>query len=406
MDGYIEILKEWEQHKAIPAVYEHLDKLFPQYGFLRLLSGSPRDHWASRRKLDLNLPKVRNAEKTVVYRSDMCFREQGDWTGSAIGIIDKLIQDRGFKNVYEAFQWIDHEYSLGMPQANGEEIAAQTQAIQRRKDLLYDLLTYFAWNLENNVSAKAAAVRKYLKEQRGFSLNQASNLNLGFVPDWNKVIRYMTDIKKYTLEELDKACGVRNYEGKTTVGKTHTLAIPYKCGGVLKGFLFRRTEEGTGPKYIASAELDRKSVFFNISADKDEKEIVVVEGEFDALKATEAGIPNVVAIGGAEIAGERKAQITDAFRRGVKKITLCLDLDELKNEPGKPNTVAFHRHVMRSIHTIRDINIEFDDICVCQFPYPSDPDEYIRKEGVDAFRHLLTDAVPYWKYLFEYKENS
>ena len=63
----------------------------------------------------------------------------------------------------------------------------------------------------------------------------------------------------------------------------------------------RKIENKEGPKYIASQELDRKSAFFNITADPDPKDIVVVEGEFDALKATAEGIENVVAIGGAEI---------------------------------------------------------------------------------------------------------
>lgn len=53
-------------------------------------------------------------------------------------------------------------------------------------------------------------------------------------------------------------------------------------------------------------DLDRKSAFYNITADPDPKDIVVVKGEMDALCATAAGIENVVAIGGSEITGERR----------------------------------------------------------------------------------------------------
>ena len=89
---YLDILKEWEDRVADPAVYEHLDTLFPAFSFRRLQQGSAKDHWASRYKLDLTLPKYKNAEKTVVYRSDMRFREQGDWSGG-IGVMDRIMQE-------------------------------------------------------------------------------------------------------------------------------------------------------------------------------------------------------------------------------------------------------------------------------------------------------------------------
>ena len=80
-ESYFDILKDWESRVADPAVYEHIDVLFPEFSFRRVQRGSDRDHWASRYKMDLTLPRVRNAEKTVIYRSDMRFREQG--TGPA-----------------------------------------------------------------------------------------------------------------------------------------------------------------------------------------------------------------------------------------------------------------------------------------------------------------------------------
>ena len=184
------------------------------------------------------------------------------------------------------------------------------------------------------------------------------------------------------------------------------LSIPYECGGVVKGFLFRRIDDSKdGPKYLANADLDRKSVFFNIKADRDPKDIVVVEGEMDALKATSEGIANVVAIGGSEIAGDRCHQVEDALRRGVKKITLCLDLDS-KKDSGEANIGARHSHIMKSVHTIKDVEPTFDEIYIASFDSPSDPDQFIRDNGVEAFKRLLNDAVPYWEYLYRYKKDN
>lgn len=405
-ESYFDILKDWESRVADPAVYEHIDVLFPEFSFRRVQRGSDRDHWASRYKMDLTLPRVRNAEKTVIYRSDMRFREQGNWSGG-LRVMDRIIQDLGFSSIYEAYKYVASKLCLSMPMADSKEVAEAVSRSQRRMALLETLLDYFCWNLQNNRSQKASSVRGYLKRRRGFTPEQASGLRLGFVPDWSKVVRYITIDKRYRLEELDEVCGVRNSDGYTSVGKYHLLSIPYECGGVLKGFLFRRIDDTReGPKYIATANLDRKSAFFNIAADRDPKEIVVVEGEMDALKAAAEGIANVVAIGGSEISGERRRQVEDALRRGATKITLCLDLDVLKDDPSRGNLAARHEHLRRSIHTIQDVAPSFEEIYVALFTDPSDPDEYIRGRGAEAFRTLVSEAVPYWKYMYDYHSPS
>lgn len=398
---YLDILQEWEDRVADPAVYEHLDVLFPEFHFRRMQQGAPKDHWASRLKLDLTIPRYKNAEKVVVYRSDMRFREQGDWERS-VGIMDRYMADRGINNIYDAYRDVSSRLSLAMPQPGDEAVAAAVGKAARQSALVDTLTDYFCWNLEHNKSAKASAARTYLRKNRGFSDDLITRFCLGFAPDWNKVVRYITVDKRFPLEDLNEVCGVVNSENYTSVGKDHVIAIPYECGGVVKGYLFRRIDgRPDGPKYRASDGLDRKSVFFNMPADADPKDIVVVEGEFDAMRATSEGIPGVVAIGGSEISGERRRQVEDAFRRGARKITLCLDLDPVK-DTGVPNVASRHAHLMRSVHTIKDVAPDFEEIYVALLPVPSDPEEYIRERGGEAFRRLLDSAVPYWKYLHDY----
>lgn len=402
---YLDILKEWEDREANPALYEHLDSFFPEYDFIRRQPGTLKDHWASRKKIDLSLPKHRLAEKTVVYRSELRFREQGDWD-NYISVIDKIIENYGLSDIYAAYSFVSERLGLDMPKDDSEAVKESKKRSSRKENLLNTLVEFFEAQLLKGTTAKAVATRKYLLTARGFSKEDISRFHFGFVPAWNEVIRYITLQKGFRLEELDEVCGVRNEEGYTAVGKTHTLAIPYICGGRIKGFLFRRTEEGRpGPKYIATEGLDRKSVFFNIPADREPKYLIVMEGEFDALKAASAGVENVVAIGGSEIAGERRRQVEDALARGVEKIILCLDLDTLKDSD-EPNTEARHAHIMKSIHTIKDVAPAFEEIFIASFQEPSDPDQFIRERGGEDFRELLKEAKPYWRYLFDYKEGK
>ena len=401
---YITILCEWEDRVANPAIYEHLDILFPAFAFRRVNAGRDKDHWSSRYKLDLTIPSRRNSEKTRVSR-DLWFHEQGDWDNS-ISFVDMYMRDRGLTTMFEVYKDVSRELGLAMPLPGDKEVVDAIEKKDRRGALMDTLVDYFCWNLEHNKSPKASATRTYLKKSRGLSIKEASRLCLGFVPGWEKVTRYITIDKHFRKEELDEVCGVVNAENYTAVGKTHVLSIPYECGGVVKGFLFRRIDDTKpGPKYLANADLDRGSVFFNIKADRDPKDIVVVEGEMDALKATAEGIDNVVAIGGSEIAGERRRQVEDALRRGVKKITLCLDLDPRKDSE-EPNFEGRHAHLMKCVHTIKDVDPSFEEIYIASFDTPSDPDEFIRKNGVEAFRKMIVDAVPYWEYLYAYKKGN
>ena len=203
---YIGILQEWEDRVADPAVYEHLDTLFPEYAFRRMHAGDPKDHWASRYKVDLTLPRYKNAEKTVVYRSDMRFREQGDWDNS-IGVMDKYIVDRGLTSIFEAYRDVSERLGLAMPQSGDKEVTEAIGKMARQVTLMDTLIDYFCWNLENNKSTKASATRTYLKKARGFTSEQISRFCFGFVPDWNKVVRYITVDKHFPLEDLNEVYG-------------------------------------------------------------------------------------------------------------------------------------------------------------------------------------------------------
>ena len=126
MTDYLDILRKWQAEVLKPCVYEHVDELFPSFSFRRISSGdAKRDHWASRYKLDKSIPKVKNAEKTVIYRLDMRFREQGDWKGSAAGILDFYMQENGIGGLYEACQILDSRYNLGMPKKDSPEIRSR-----------------------------------------------------------------------------------------------------------------------------------------------------------------------------------------------------------------------------------------------------------------------------------------
>ena len=394
MADYLDILREWERNVANPIIYEHLDSLFPAYCFRRIQAGSKDDHWASPFKKDLSLPKKPNKEKTVVYANDLFFREQGEWDNK-IAIIDKLKEDNGLNTIYEAYVFAAERLGISVPK-NGSGNLYDTKSTSQR--LLEKLEAYFKWNLHNNTGTVAKDVRKYLNITRGFSEEDIETLGFGLVPAWDKVEAYITNPRQgFSLEDLKFACEVRSVDGYTSVGKEYILSIPFRSGGKIKGFLFRSINSDTQPKYIANKNLDRKTSFFNISTGYEAKTLVVMEGELDALTAASKGISGAVAIGGAYLSGERRAQICDAFNRNVQKITLCLDLD--KDKDGNPDYAKRFNANRRSIISILDIKPDFKELYVAEFPKPCDPDEFIREMGSESFLRLLSSAKPWWQYL-------
>lgn len=397
---YRRILKEWTEQTALPAVYENLDRVFPEFAFRRFQKGTPRDHWASRYKLDLSLPKTRNAEKTVVYFSEMRFREQGDWN-NPVSIIDMVIRLYNTASFIDSWKYLDSLLSLGMPRPDSDAVRHAVKTSNDKKRLLSFLQSLFSESLLDMSSRKAGETRAYLKG-RGFGNEIWEIAGFGHVPEWGSVIRLCAD-EGFSLEELDSCCGVRGYDGKTQVGKTYTLSIPYISAGEIKGFIFRRTDGNGAPKYIATKGLERASSFFNIP-EEGCRRLIVVEGEIDALSGKCAGIEGLVSMGGSSLSGNRGQMVEDAVKRGVEEFVLFPDLDADSN--GTPDYRKRHESLMRSIHTIKDIRIDFEKIFVVMLNEVTDPDEYMRSRGVDEFKKAVEEALPYWKYIEWYNKNT
>ena len=136
---------------------------------------------------------------------------------------------------------------------------------------------------------------------------------------------------KHSKESVEEA--IKLNKG---IGSTHKLTIPYRSGDTIKGFKFRTTGDST-PKYYNSTGLDRLGGFFNLSAIKGDKDIVIVEGELDSLHASIKGLDNVVSTGGNSIASE---QIKDSIKRGAKSFTICLDREANKEEDTAKKTIS------------------------------------------------------------------
>lgn len=396
-ESYLNILRSWQASTGLPSVYNALDILLPEYAFRRFSEGTLRDHWASPYKLDLSEPKVKSLKKTVIYSSEYLFREQGEWR-NPVGMIDLIMRHYGIASVYECWKFLSGKLSLAMPEPDSEQTRRAVQAKNRHEALLSFLQGLFTESLWKKDDRRAGETRKYLRS-RGFNNETSLRIGFGFVPKWSFIARAAADAG-FNLDETRDALGVQPQMERLPLGYRHVLSIPYVCADTLKGFLFRRIDGDESPKYIASKNLDRASVFFGIGKYASRR-IVAVEGEMDALMLASCGIAGVVSIGGSSIAGNRRRQVEDALNRGVKEIVLFPDLDADKNT-GEVLLEKRHTAILQSIHTIKDVNLFFEGIKVVRLQECGDPDEFARGGGAAAIRKMIDEAVPYWDYLAEY----
>jgi DNA primase catalytic core len=363
-------ITEWIKEELYPTLFHSINIALPELDFKKH-SGD----WRSGLKLDLSNPKEKRPDKTVVTkRAPGLILEQG---GETLSLVDYVMR-RDRVEFIQAVKTLAQVVGLQLPR--GDIDPDSYQRYKDRATLLEDCNSYFIYCLHNAQGGQE--VRLYLG-LRGYSDEDVTAMELGYIPSQEKLINYLQK-KGYSQSLIEDA--VKLHKG---IGFTHTLSIPYRSGGSIKGFKFRTIGEAT-QKYLNSTGLDRSGGFFNLLGIKGDKDIVIVEGELDSLSATARGVENVVATAGNSINSE---QVRDAIKRGAKSFTLCFD-----TEPGKEEDTA--KRIASAIEVILGEGV--NRVYIVTLPDlgegKTDPDRLVKESGVEALKNAIRGAIPYWEY--------
>lgn len=359
-------ITDWIKYELYPALYERIAEAFPEHNFER----TAKD-WRSNTYLD-GSPHKRADKTKVDAKYPGTVYEQG---GEYKSLID-YVMERDSLDFLPAVKKLAGIAGVQLPVDQSYSPEAY-RASQEALNILGAAKDYFAYLLSQK---DGEAVMKYL-QGRGYTPAEVEEMELGYIASPERLNNYLEG-KRYAQEDIDKALQIDGYKG---LGETHSLVIPYRSGGTVKGFKFRSIT-GAEPKYLNSRNLPRNEGFFNLSPLRGAKDLIVVEGELDALHATVKGIENVVATGGSSISQE---QIEDAKRRGAKAITLCFD-----KEPGVENKILKALDVLEKDADLR--------VYVAELPARDgekvDPDRLLKERGVEALREALDQADPHYIY--------
>lgn len=264
-------------------------------------------------------------------------------------------------------------------------------------------------------SPAAEAVRYYVGQKRGLTLETVETFMIGYAPDsWEFTISHFQQLG-YRIEDLMEAGLIsENDRGQRYDRFRHRMMIPIRdARGRTIGFGARALEADQNPKYLNSPQgplFDKSKTLFGFDlARRDIRETetaVIVEGYLDVIQAHQAGYRNVVAQMGTALT-ETQVQLLAKY---ANRIVLALDTDaagqqatmrglsvvqeSLTGVSGKPIQVFDAKNMMR---TAGRLSL---DVRVLRLPEGKDPDDFIRLHP-DGWANEVEHAQPLAEYVID-----
>lgn len=256
---------------------------------------------------------------------------------------------------------------------------------------IYDIANkYYQNNLHTKDGMEAI---NYLKD-RGFTDEIIKTFGVGL--STRNQITKLLKAKKYSDDILIKS-GISSGTNELYDTFTNRIMFPLcDLEGKVVGFSGRIYNTSDSSKYVNSKESDifkKGNLLYNYHRAKEEcrkkKSVIIVEGFMDVIALHMVGIYNVVASMGTAITKEQ----AKLLKRLSTNIILCFDGDSAGNKA----TIACSKE-------LEDIGLTPK---IVRLPENLDPDEFVKKYGVDEFNNYLSNPKSMLDYkLDELKKNT
>ncbi len=263
----------------------------------------------------------------------------------------------------------------------------ERQRLQRRADL-YDVTELAARFFSDTLLARPEGQpgREYLAS-RGISLETQQKYRLGFAPDsWDRLATHLHKnripaqlaVSARVLGKSDRSDRVYDlFRNRVIFPILDDRGRVVAFGGrLLPG-------GGDGPKYLNSPESDvynKSRTLYGLSwarlAVQRKDRLILVEGYFDAVSLWQAGFEEAVATCGTALTPAH----LEVVSRLTRKVVALFDGDE-----------AGLKAATKSMELFLDAGVEARRL---ELGAAKDPDEFIQKNGAEAFETALSHSVP------------
>ena len=258
-------------------------------------------------------------------------------------------------------------------------------------DKLYEANTLATKYFQNNLSSsKGREARDYLKK-RGIDDKLIKKFDIGLsLPERDDLVKLLS--KDYDIGLLNEI-GLANENNDMYIDR---IMFPLKdVNDRTVGFSGRIYTEQDTSKYINTKESPifiKGEMLYNYVRAREEarekKQIIVMEGFMDVIRASSVGIDNVVALMGTAMTKEQIKLI----RKLSNNIILCFDGDD-----------AGINATLKNGELLLQDGVE---VKIVSLPHEDDPDTYIINNGKDSFINLIDNAINYSEFkLSKLKDN-
>lgn len=301
----------------------------------------------------------------------------------AAGNVFTFIQNYENVTFYEAVQLLANKVGISLAIPIKSE---KKEKYTKEYEMMELALKYYQNNLNTSLGEKA---KKYLYN-RNLEDEVIKDFEIGYAASTHTLNKLLLK-KGYTVLEMQKLGLVSTSKEDYDIFFDRVMIPLYNLEGQVVGFTGRALDDTNTPKYLGSKEsiiYKKGNLLFNYHRAKESiklnKEIILVEGNMDAIRLYASGIKNVVALMGTALTKEQ-IQIIKKLRC---KVILMLDNDTAGEKATYDDGLLLEQE-----------NI---DVLVVRLSGEKDPDSYIIKNGVEAITNNIKKAIPLQDFKLNY----
>lgn len=359
-------LSDYLDEKVYPALFERLDSAFPKYGFARR-----GRYWQATADATRDLPGSPRPDRVYCY-------DNRPWGLVVQGgeFVRLLTLANGGRrpdgpDFAPAVRRLCELAGVPFPE---EELTPEEAARLRHREARSAALEAVLVRAQEALRTENGAdARRYL-ESRGFTAEDVAALGFGLYDSARAADALRAGNHDFTVAR-DAGLLNADLDGRVLVPWADAAGAPLTWVACWPEKPV--PEEKTSKLYLPGEGTRRSPLCFDRARRAGLRDLVAVEGVFDAALLQARGDARVVAPGGVAFSA---AQIETLLRYRVRSVTICWDPDAA-GEAGTPRAVDALSRAGISAYVAPPL------------PDGLDPDEYVLREGLDAWKAHVAKAV-------------
>ncbi len=305
------------------------------------------------------------------------------------GDVFSFLMDIEHITFFESLKMAAERVGLDLPNQSKEQ-----KQVSNLRDKIFEInnlsARFYNYLLLNHKTGKKAL--NYLKN-RGFTKKDIKEFSLGFAPDkWTALYKFLSN-KGYSKENMIKAgLLIKKSRQKFYDRFRNRIIFPiFNSRGEVLAFGGRIIDDEINqPKYLNSPDTmvyDKSDNLYGLNWAKypmrKEDDAIIMEGYTDVLTAHIYNIKNTVASLGTSLT-QKQARL---LKRYVSKVYIAYDSD-----------TAGAKATLRGLDILKKEGL---NLRVIKLPEDTDPDDYLKEKGKNAFLELKENALSFIEFKVE-----